>query len=205
MLCKFLIQVSNLLAEIGHNQSINLSHLSTGNQMNPLAHISAFESKLTPLISKLFLPANIVKIATKMPFNANQRMVEKLLNKAFSEQIQDGDFDFLSQRQLQIEVIDAKLFVGLSFSNGKITCSYFSAESFDADATLSINSLDAILLAEQQVDPDTLFFQRKLKIRGDTELAHQVKNTIDTLDPEVIPMFLIKIIGFYKQRVLQRS
>jgi len=173
--------------------------------MNPLAHTPTLESKLTPLISKLFLPLNIAKIATKMPFVINQRIAEKLLNTAFSEQIEDGDFDFLNQRQLQIEVIDAGLFVGLSFNNGKIGCSHFSAKSIDADATLSINSLDAILLAEQQVDPDTLFFQRKLKIRGDTELAHHVKNTIDTLDPEVIPAFLIKLVGFYKQHVLQGS
>lgn len=173
--------------------------------MNPLAYIPAFESKLTPLISKLFSPLRLVKIASKMPLILNQRVTEKLLNKAFFEQIEDGDFDFLSQRQLQIEVIDAKLFVGLSFNNGKIGCSHFGVESFDADATLSINSLDAILLAEQQIDPDTLFFQRKLKIRGDTELAHHVKNTIDTLDPEVIPKFLIKLIGFYKQHVLTVS
>ncbi len=170
--------------------------------MNFLANIPAFESKLTLLISKLISPARLVKIATKMPLIVNQRVIDKLLNQLFFEQIQDGDFDFLSQRQLQVEVIDAKLFVGLSFNNGKIGCHHFSAESINADATLSINSFDAILLAEQQVDPDTLFFQRKLKIRGDTELAHHVKNTIDTLDPDVVPKFLVKLIGFYKQYVL---
>lgn len=172
--------------------------------MYPLAINSVFENKIAPLISKLLSPTNFANIASKIPLVINQHIIEKLLNKAFCEQIQEGDFDFLSQRQLQIEVIDAKLFVGLGFIKGQIACSYFGTQSFDADATLSINSLDAISLAEQQVDPDTLFFQRKLKIRGDTELAHHVKNTIDTLDPEIIPKIVIKLMGFYKQYFLQK-
>jgi predicted lipid carrier protein YhbT len=53
---------------------------------------------------------------------------------------------------------------------------------------------------QQEVDPDTLFFQRKLKINGDTELAHHVKNTIDTLDPEVIPGFMLTLMEQYKLR-----
>lgn len=173
--------------------------------MNSLTSLPVFESKIIPLISKLFSPERLVKIATKMPFIFNQKVIVQVLNNIFSEQIQDGDFDFLNQRQLQIEVIDAKCFVGLSFYNKKITCNHFSEKKIDADATLSINSLDAILLAEQLVDPDTLFFQRKLKIRGDTELAHHVKNTIDTLDPEVIPNLLIRLIAFYRQRILQTN
>jgi predicted lipid carrier protein YhbT len=171
--------------------------------MNLLAIKSTFENNIAPLLSKLFSPVAIANVATKMPLILNQKITEKLLNAAFSEQIQDGDFDFLIEQQLQIELIDAKLFIGVSFNQGQINCSHFSAETFSADATLSINTYDAIGLTQQQIDPDTLFFQRKLKIRGDTELAHHVKNTIDTLDPKIIPEFLLKLIGLYKQRILQ--
>ncbi len=173
--------------------------------MNFLALKPTLENNITPLLSKLLSPTAITNMATKMPRVLNQKITEKLLNTAFAEQIQDGDFDFLIERQLQIELIDAKLFIGVSFNQGQITCNHFSAENLSADATLSIKIFDAIGLVQQQVDPDTLFFQRRLKIRGDTELAHHVKNTIDTLDPTVIPNFLVKLIGLYKQRILQAT
>ena len=35
-----------------------------------------------------------------------------------------------------------------------------------------------------QVDPDTLFFRRKLAIEGNTELGLTLKNFLDSQDPE---------------------
>jgi O2-independent ubiquinone biosynthesis accessory factor UbiT len=37
-------------------------------------------------------------------------------------------------------------------------------------------------------DPDTLFFQRRLVIEGDTELGLGVKNFLDGLDEERLPL-----------------
>jgi len=58
-------------------------------------------------------------------------------------------------------------------------------------------------LATRNEDADTLFFQRKLKINGDTELAHHVKNTIDNLDPAVLPGIMVRMVSLYRERVLQ--
>ncbi len=170
------------------------------------AVISAhFEQVLQPVLSNISKPENIFRIATKLPQILNHMAVEKILNKAFVEQITDGDFDFLQGRKLQIELIDGGLFVGISFNQGKISCCHFALHAIQSDVTLSIDSLNAILLIEQQIDPDTLFFQRKLKINGDTELAHHVKNTIDTLNPDLIPPLMMKVILEYKKRVLVRA
>ncbi len=164
---------------------------------------NSLDEKVLPVISPILSPKSISRLATIMPLSINQKLVEKILNATFKEQIGEGDFDFLQDRQLQIEIIDANLFIGLSFNNQRITCTHFASSSYSADATLSVDSYYAIQLAQQEVDPDTLFFQRKLKIKGDTELAHHVKNTIDTLDPNVIPQFLLKLIGIYKQNILE--
>ena len=163
---------------------------------------SHIQQTLEPVLSPFIRPLVLSRIATRMPMKLNTVVVEKLLNSAFSEQISDGDFEFLEGRALQVEVSDANLFIGLSFSRNRITCFHFNNLACPADATLSIDTLNAINLIQQEVDPDTLFFQRKLKINGDTELAHHVKNTIDTLDPEVIPGFILKVITSYKTRVL---
>lgn len=49
----------------------------------------------------------------------------------------------------------------------------------DAELSLSASLADVLLLLAGQVDVDTLFFQRRLAIAGDTELGLVVKNWLD--------------------------
>lgn len=51
-----------------------------------------------------------------------------------------------------------------------------------ADATISADARDFIALVLRAEDPDTLFFSRRLTLEGDTELALQIKNTLDGID-----------------------
>ena len=164
---------------------------------------SRIQKTIDPVLARLIKPQNLSRIVISAPRILNYAVTQKLLNSAFEQQINEGDFDFLENRTLQVEIIDANLFVGLSFSQNKITCHHVNSMPNQSDATLSIDTLNAIQLLQQEVDPDTLFFQRKLKINGDTELAHQVKNTIDTLDPTVIPQFIQKLMSNYKRHVLE--
>jgi predicted lipid carrier protein YhbT len=182
--------------------ALSCAVLTLSNAMTPAIVTAHLQQRLEPLLSHLIKPDALARIAMRMPAMLNSFVVEKLVNSAFAEQIGDGDFDFLGGKRLQVEIIDAGLFVGLSFENGSITCQHFNRHPQTADATLSIQSNHAIQLIQQEVDPDTLFFQRRLKINGDTELAHQVKNTIDTLDPGVIPSFILKLVSQYRLRVL---
>ena len=168
----------------------------------PFSLVAAqLQNNIEPTLRKLIRPRRLSRVATRMPQALNRLVVARLLNKAFAEQVEDGDFDFLQQRQLQVEIKDAELFIGLSFNQGQLTCEHFSRRSQPAEATLSIDSAHAIQLVQQEVDPDTLFFQRQLKISGDTELAHQVKNTIDTLDPQQIPLIVRKPVNHYQRLV----
>jgi len=41
---------------------------------------------------------------------------------------------------------------------------------------------DYATLAAREADPDTLFFNRRLVVEGDTEIALLVKNTLDTVE-----------------------
>jgi predicted lipid carrier protein YhbT len=163
---------------------------------------SRIQQTLDPLLARVFSPLNLSLIVTRAPLKLNCAVVQKLLNYAFTQQICEGDFDFLQKRILQVEITDARLFIGLGFSQNKLICHHFERLPCQSDVTLSIDALNAIQLIQQEVDPDALFFQRKLKVNGDTELAHQVKNTIDTLDPTVIPAIILKLIANYKLRVL---
>jgi len=51
-----------------------------------------------------------------------------------------------------------------------------------ADLTISAKSRDFLALALREEDPDTLFFNRRLLMEGDTDLGLLVKNTLDAID-----------------------
>ena len=51
-----------------------------------------------------------------------------------------------------------------------------------ADRTVSASLRDFLALGLRVDDPDTLFFARRLRIEGDTELGLTVKNLLDGID-----------------------
>ena len=59
----------------------------------------------------------------------------------------------------------------------------------DADLQFSAQLAAYLQLMARQEDPDTLFFNRRLSIEGDTELGLHVKNMFDALDwKAVLPL-----------------
>lgn len=56
-----------------------------------------------------------------------------------------------------------------------------------ADVSVCATANDLILIAARKEDPDTLFFQRRLVIEGDTELGLYVKNLMDAFELDNMP------------------
>ena len=50
------------------------------------------------------------------------------------------------------------------------------------DATFTACAADFLLLATRRSDPDTLFFDRRLLIEGDTETGLRLKNILDAIE-----------------------
>ena len=59
-----------------------------------------------------------------------------------------------------------------------------------ADVSFSADASDLLMIAARKQDPDTLFFQRRLVIEGDTELGLYVKNLMDAIELEQMPKAL---------------
>ncbi|SFN35373.1 ubiquinone anaerobic biosynthesis accessory factor UbiT [Xenorhabdus japonica] len=59
-----------------------------------------------------------------------------------------------------------------------------------------------ILIAARKEDPDALFFQRHLQVEGNTELGLHVKNLMDSIELESIPLIfrfgLLRLAEFIK-------
>lgn len=108
-----------------------------------------------------------------------------------AEQIEMGELDFLQDKWLELRINDMGLAFFLTFRENKL---FLSNQIKQADVSFSGNSSEFILLASRSEDPDTLFFQRRLMIEGDTELGLYIKNSIDGIDFDDWPAWLNRLI-----------
>ncbi|WP_181463407.1 ubiquinone anaerobic biosynthesis accessory factor UbiT, partial [Lonsdalea quercina] len=94
------------------------------------------------------------------PFSLQRRILEQLLQWQFRQALEDGDLTFLADRWLQIEVRDMGLCWFMTQRDGRLQVSRNEV----AEVTFSADANDLILIAARKEDPDTLFFQRRLRI-----------------------------------------
>ncbi len=121
-----------------------------------------------------------VKLA---PFALKRQVLEQLLRWQFQQALADGELAFLEGRWLSIEVRDIGLRWFTSVENEQLIV----RESAAADVSFSADASDLLMIAARKQDPDTLFFQRRLVIEGDTELGLYVKNLMDAIELEQMP------------------
>ncbi|MCU6669724.1 SCP2 domain-containing protein [Enterobacteriaceae bacterium H4N4] len=124
-----------------------------------------------------------VKLA---PFALKRQVLEQVLSWQFRQALAEGELEFLEGRWLSIDVRDIGLRWYTSVDNGQLIV----RESADADVSFSANASDLLMIAARKQDPDTLFFQRRLVIEGDTELGLYVKNLMDAIELEQMPKAL---------------
>jgi len=134
-----------------------------------------------------------------LPFSAQKVLLLPALSSVFQESIEDGDFEFLQDKWLKISIIDLNLDWWLSFDQDKLVMASKSdllASNITEDVCFSATGDDLILIAGRKQDPDTLFFQRRLKVEGDTELGLEVKNLIDAIDIDQLPSSVHSLVAF---------
>ena len=135
------------------------------------------------------LPGRVV------PYSVQRPVLQAALNEAFRVPLADGDLEFLEGRRIRIRVVDA----GLDWLI-EATAEGFRVVDRDLPEDVSITGdvPGFLLLATRQADHDTLFFQRRIRIEGDTELGLGVKNTMDSMDWDDLPSplrFVLQRLG----------
>ncbi len=134
-----------------------------------------------------------------LPFKAQKALLLPALSSVFREALEDGDFEFLQGKWLKIAIIDLELTWWLSFDENKLVMASkdeMFANNNSVNVSFSATGDDLILIAGRKQDPDTLFFQRRLKIEGDTELGLEVKNLIDAIDIDQLPSSVHSLVDF---------
>ncbi|WP_434138314.1 ubiquinone anaerobic biosynthesis accessory factor UbiT [Klebsiella quasipneumoniae] len=124
-----------------------------------------------------------VKLA---PFALKRQVLEQVLSWQFRQALAEGELEFLEGRRLSIHVRDIGLLWYTSVVDGRLVVS----QQADADVSFSADASDLLMIAARKQDPDTLFFQRRLVIEGDTELGLYVKNLMDAIELEQMPKAL---------------
>ncbi|VGP86350.1 hypothetical protein SB6094_01693 [Klebsiella quasivariicola] len=124
-----------------------------------------------------------VKLA---PFALKRQVLEQVLSWQFRQALAEGELEFLEGRWLSIHVRDIGLLLYTSVVDGRLVVS----QQADADVSFSADASDLLMIAARKQDPDTLFFQRRLVIEGDTELGLYVKNLMDAIELEQMPKAL---------------
>lgn len=101
----------------------------------------------------------------------------------------EADFSFLEGRTLRIVVEDLGARATLHYAGGRFRP---AAADTPADVSFRATAADYLKLLRRTEDPDTLFFQRKLRIEGDTELGLTLKNLLDSIEP---PAWFMRMVG----------
>ncbi len=119
-----------------------------------------------------------------MPRALQSRVLAIAINRALAESDARERFAFLDGRVVEVDVPDAGCAWRLKVDGGTVAAA--PADSAP-DVTIRASLGDFAALAARRVDPDTLFFQRRLVMLGDTDLGLEVKNTLDAVDPGTLP------------------
>jgi len=167
--------------------------------------LSPLAEKLKPFAAKLVGPQSIGWLALSTPQKLNLLFIESLLNHFMRDLLMEGEFEFLQDHKLAIHLIDTGVYCQIGYHLGRLRALSLTATEPENDVLLAVNVADAINLIQQKVDPDTLFFRRRLKISGSTELAHQVKNTIDNLDPSILPNLVHSLLDAYQSLIAEKT
>jgi len=152
-------------------------------EMNPSRHTPLVEH---PALLRLVPPPSRWKpLLRHLPAPLHARLMENVLSRVLGQPGVGSTLDEVAGRRLGITVSDLGLEWVFHWQHGRL-----HAVPEAAEASVRGSATDLLLLASRLEDADTLFFQRRLVLTGDTELGLTVRNLLDRMPWEAIPLGL---------------
>ena len=134
----------------------------------------------------------------RVPFALKRRLVEPWLNRAFARPLAEGEFDDLEGRRVALAIDGPDISLTFILDSQRLALSKEPGE-----VTIRGGWREFLCLATRREDPDSLFFQRRLVIEGDTELGLTVKNLLDGLEEGIAQGRLGELLCHVESRVRQ--
>lgn len=128
-------------------------------------------------------PARFAPWLRALPATARHRAIERACRRVLAASMADGELDFMQGRRLGVEVAD----LGLRWVVER-DGDHLRVDDGTAEASVRGSATDLLLLSARLEDADTLFFQRRLVLTGDVELGLTVRNLLERLPWETVPL-----------------
>ncbi len=125
------------------------------------------------------LPAWVAHIGRKLPALPPRLVLVHTLNHMLRRGLLPADMNKFAGRHFQLDVLDLGISIRFSANRQQFTSEDYPGKP---DLRLAANSIDYLHMILREEDPDTLFFNRKLQIEGDTALGLTTKNLLDCVD-----------------------
>jgi predicted lipid carrier protein YhbT len=137
------------------------------------------------LLGLLPPPQRIGMLLRLLPAPPLQQLLEVALGSALEGMLAEGELAFLEGRRLAVEVDDLGIGWVVTLQAGRIRV---AGRAQQGEARICAGATDLLLLAARMADADTLFFQRRLRLTGDTELGLAARNLLDRLPWGSLPL-----------------
>lgn len=135
--------------------------------------------KLPAEIPNFTLPAFLARFGQRLPQLPPSLALIGVLNLALGRMLPREPLEPLLGKRLAIRVSDAGLTLRFAYGERGFHPSFGAAA---ADLTITARTRDFLALLTREEDADTLFFNRRLQMQGETELGLLVKNTLDAIE-----------------------
>jgi predicted lipid carrier protein YhbT len=130
------------------------------------------------------LPRLIAAIGLRLPQFPHSVALAVGLNLALRPRLAADTLEMLRGRPIGIRVEDAGIYFRVRLGERGFIPLFGDVKP---DVVFTACAFDFYRMARRLEDPDTLFFNRRLKIEGDTELGLVVKNALDAVDWLALP------------------
>jgi predicted lipid carrier protein YhbT len=137
-----------------------------------------------PGLRAMRLPRLIAAVGARLPQFPHSVALAVGLNFALRPRLSADTIEMLRGRPIGIRVDDAGIEFRVRLGDRGFMPVYGNVTP---DVVFSACAHDFYLMARRLEDPDTLFFNRRLRIEGDTELGLVVKNALDAVDWLALP------------------
>ncbi|MDD3530318.1 MAG: SCP2 sterol-binding domain-containing protein [Gallionellaceae bacterium] len=150
-------------------------------------------------MSRLKLPA-LPRVAAVLPTLPVSAAFVTLFNLAAWRALKDMDWATVRDKRFCVHVRDLGLKTHFSVGRDGLRPQFGD----HADVTFTASSRDFLRLALRLEDPDTLFFNRRLLIEGNTDLGLTVKNMLDAVEFEALLAALPGPLAYVMRNLRER-
>jgi predicted lipid carrier protein YhbT len=138
-----------------------------------------FPLRLPDRIPDFTLPSAFARFGPRLPQLPPTLALIGALNLALGRLLPREPLEPLLGKRVTIRVLDAGMSLRFMYGERGFRPVFDAAPT---DLTMSARSRDFLALLLREEDPDTLFFSRRLRMEGDTELGLLMKNTLDGIE-----------------------